>query len=242
MNSGGMQIFEKARSPPLKPEVIIMIPVLLFSLSLHEYSHALAAWWAGDDTASRQGRLTMNPISHIDLMGTIIVPLICLAQSMAGGVPFFFGWAKPVPVNPNRVRKRYWDVIVSAAGPASNFLLAFIFTLLLKIMYMNAVSSRFSEHLFETLSLMMYYFIALNVLLCMFNLLPIPPLDGSHIFFHFFVKPFTRDHPMFKLFVFMERFGFILLMILMFVIPDVINPFHKMYRAVMWLISLFIVI
>jgi Zn-dependent protease len=225
-----------------KPEYILMLPVLLFSLSFHEFAHALAAWWAGDDTAARMGRLTMNPISHIDPVGTVIVPMICLFQSMAGGGGFFFGWAKPVPVNPGRFKKSIWDVYVSFAGPASNFILVIVFTVLTKIFYKTGIffSPRVSENTQQIIFQLAFGFITLNVLLGLFNLLPIPPLDGSHIFYYFFVRPHTRDHVLFQIFEFLEKYGFIMLMILIFAVPDVINPFYIIFNISLWIIKFFI--
>lgn len=219
-----------------------MLPVLLFSLSFHECAHALAAWWAGDDTAARMGRLTLNPISHIDPVGTVIVPMICLFQSMAGGGGFFFGWAKPVPVNPARFKKSIWNVYVSFAGPASNFLLVIIFTIITKVLHKTGIlySPRFSDDAQQVVFQLAFGFITLNVLLGLFNLLPIPPLDGSHIFYHFFVKPHTRDHILFKIFGFLEKYGFIMLMVLIFAVPQNINPFYIIFRISLAIISWFI--
>lgn len=219
-----------------------MLPILLFSLSLHEFSHAMAAWWAGDDTAARMGRLTMNPISHIDPIGTVIIPMICLFQSMTGSGGFFFGWAKPVPVDPGRFKKSIWDVYVSFAGPASNFILVIVFTVLTKVLYETGAlaSPRFSDNTREVIFQLAFGFISLNVLLGLFNLLPIPPLDGSHIFYYFFVRPHTRDHVMFKIFEFLEKFGFIMLMVLIFAVPDEINPFNIIFGISLWIINFFI--
>jgi len=224
------------------PQIILMLPVLLFSLSLHEFAHALAAKWAGDDTATRLGRLTLNPLAHIDPVGTVIVPLICLAQAMTGGGRFFFGWAKPVPVNSNRFKKLIWAVYVSGAGPCANFSLVILFTLILKLMYKTRflLSGLVSSDAAEAVSMLFVQFIGLNVLLGLFNLIPIPPLDGSHIFFHFFVRPHKQDHAMFKLFKFLERFGFLLLLFLLFAIPDEINPFYLVYNRSIMLIFKFI--
>jgi len=221
---------------------ILMLPVLLFSLSLHEMAHALAAKWAGDDTGVRMGRLTLNPIAHIDPVGTIFVPLICLIQAMTGGGGFFFGWAKPVPVNPNRFKKLVWDVYVSGAGPCANFALAILFTIILKLTYLTSFLwvSFMPADAAEAIVILFAQFIGLNVLLGLFNLIPIPPLDGSHIFFHFFVRPHTQDHGMFKFFAFLERYGFLLLMFLLFAIPNEVNPFYLVYNKAIMLISKFI--
>ena len=225
-------------------EYILMIPVLLFSLSLHEFAHAQAALWAGDDTALRAGRLTLNPIAHIDPIGTLLLPLLFLLRALSGGGGIFFGWAKPVPVNPNRFKRLIWDVYVSFAGPASNFILAILSAIIFKIIIMAQLIQRLDlkPELWEIIMMLIFNFIALNVLLGLFNLIPIPPLDGSHIFFHFFIRPRTRDHVLFKLFAFMERFGFIILLIFFYALPSALNPFSYIFsqtmRVLFWFIHL----
>ena len=225
-------------------EIILTIPVLFFSLSLHEYAHARAALWAGDDTALRAGRLTLNPIAHVDPIGTVFLPLLFLVRALSGGGGFFFGWAKPVPVNPARFRKAIWDVYVSFAGPASNFILAIISAIIFKIIFMANIPQKIelNPELWQVLMLLIFNFIALNVLLGLFNLIPIPPLDGSHIFFHFFVRPLTRDHILFQLFMFLERFGFIVLLLFFYGIPSGLNPFSYLFKltlqGLVWFIHL----
>lgn len=225
-------------------EIILMIPVLLFSLSLHEYAHAQAALWAGDDTALRAGRLTLNPIAHLDPIGTVFLPMLFLVRALSGGGGAFFGWAKPVPVNPNRFKKTIWDVYVSFAGPASNFILAILSAVIFKIVLMTRLPQKLelNPELWQILMLLMFNFIALNVLLGLFNLIPIPPLDGSHIFFHFFVRPRTRDHILFRLFEFTERFGFIILLVFFYALPSAFNPFSYIFSLTMqglvWFIHL----
>jgi Zn-dependent protease len=150
--------------------------VLLFSLSVHESAHAWMAWKLGDDTAMRLGRVSLNPIVHIDPIGTLLFPLIQIFTN----VPLL-GWAKPTPYNPANFRRdvslRTGHVLVAAAGPVSNFLLALVFTGVLVVLVRSGlVQSRDSFLL--TLTVLG---IQLNVLLALFNLVPIPPLDGSKV-------------------------------------------------------------
>jgi Zn-dependent protease len=151
---------------------LMWLPLSILSLSVHEFAHAWAAWRLGDDTAAREGRLTLNPLSHIDLLGTIVLPLL--------GVPF--GWAKPVPVDPSRFRR---DVsmgrgmaITASAGPLSNVLLALLASIGLGLAF------RYAPGLVETGQPGRFFLVnmvLLNVGLALFNLIPIPPLDGSRI-------------------------------------------------------------
>ncbi len=151
---------------PLK--FILFLPMMLFSLSFHECMHALAAFYRGDDTASLQGRITLNPFRHIDPLGLVAFFLIGL------------GWAKPVPINPNRMKDIRWDpALVAMAGPASNLFLCAVFGLGLRVFW-NPIMN-----LDPTLSEGLVKFLAigaqLNAALAFFNLIPIPPLDGSHL-------------------------------------------------------------
>jgi Zn-dependent protease len=158
------------------------LPVLIFAVVIHECAHGLVAKWCGDDTADREGRITLNPIKHIDLWGTIIIPVL-LAVTNAG---ILFGWAKPVPVNPNNFRNfRRDDIYVSMAGPASNFILAFIsalFIVTISLIYQSVnPTSQSSIQMTEFALEFMKYSIEINLILALFNLFPIPPLDGSHV-------------------------------------------------------------
>lgn len=150
--------------------LMFLVPLVL-SLTVHEWAHAASAYLLGDDTAARQGRLTLNPIVHIDPIGTFLAPLM--------GIPF--GWAKPVPVNPLRFRRdvpmRFGNVLVSAAGPISNLILAVICSLAFGLL----LRSGKAEVGGGALSFFLEQGLHLNVALFVFNLLPVPPLDGSRV-------------------------------------------------------------
>lgn len=150
---------------------MLLIPLLL-SLTVHEFFHAWTAWRLGDDTAARMGRLTLNPVAHIDPIGTLLLPLM--------GIPF--GWAKPVPVDPTRFRRTVsmstGDILVSAAGPVSNLALALVMAIAFGLL------ARFQPAVVEygePAWFLLNYMVIVNVGLAIFNLLPIPPLDGSHV-------------------------------------------------------------
>jgi len=150
--------------------LVLLIPVLVFALVFHEFSHAWVAHKLGDDTAAQQGRLTLNPLAHLDPMGSIMILFVG------------FGWAKPVPVNPQFFRNPRKDMmLVASAGPASNLLLAFIGGTIFRV----AIASGM-EH--GTLGTMLYIFIQINIMLAMFNMIPLPPLDGSQIFNGFMIR------------------------------------------------------
>jgi len=145
------------------------LPGVLLGLTVHEYSHALCAWKLGDSTARDQGRLTLNPLKHIDIIGFIFIII-------AG-----FGWAKPVKFNPENLRNFRRDkALIAAAGPLSNMILGLLITLGLKV-FINHMSE--DNAIMEKILLLLIYAASINFGLFIFNLLPIPPLDGSHIVF-----------------------------------------------------------
>lgn len=159
---------------------IISIFVILFAITVHEASHGWAALKLGDETAYRMGRVTLNPIRHIDPIGTILLPAILIIMGMPP-----FGWAKPVPVNPLNLKDpRRDNLIISIAGPASNIAVAVVAFIILKIILNLNPSLFHGEGLAKLLSpiiQILYLTILLNVILAFFNLIPIPPLDGSGV-------------------------------------------------------------
>ncbi|MFH1181051.1 MAG: site-2 protease family protein [bacterium] len=183
-------------------EYIFIIAVLIFSVIIHEISHGAMANKLGDPTAKLAGRLTLNPLKHLDPIGSVILPSILIILKSG----FIFGWAKPVPVNPNNFSdQKYGQAKVALAGPASNLLIALIFGLLLRF---------FSDWpILQSFSFAFSYIVYINLLLCIFNLLPVPPLDGSHIFFLFF--PAAE-----KIKIFLSKFNiFILIAFIFFLFP-----------------------
>ncbi len=160
-------------------DILILILVLLVSIVLHELAHAWVARREGDDTAERLGRITLNPVRHLDPIGSLVVPAVL--ASIPGG--FIFGWAKPVPVNPNNFRDPVWsDVRVSLAGIAVNLCLAVAFALLL--VPIAGMAGPGSSDLWGVLYQGAFYGVIINLILAIFNLIPVPPLDGSHVFKH----------------------------------------------------------
>ncbi|MEN9621789.1 MAG: hypothetical protein RLZZ67_223 [Candidatus Parcubacteria bacterium] len=153
-------------------QFIFSLIVLLFSVVIHEVAHGYAALYLGDKTAEYEGRLTLNPLKHIDMVGTIILPALSLM--LPGSL--LFGWAKPVPFNPYNLRNRKWgEAIVAVAGPLSNFLLALIFGLFIRFFLIpQGMSSSPAGDLCQII-------VWVNITLAIFNLIPVPPLDGSKI-------------------------------------------------------------
>lgn len=184
---------------------ILFIVVLIISVVIHEVSHGYMANYLGDPTARLQGRLTMNPIPHIDLLGSIIVP--AALAILPGSI--IFGWAKPVPYNPHNISNRYGDALVAAAGPASNLLLAAIAGLLLQLTPLAAGGAA---------GTFLLSIILINVVLAVFNLVPIPPLDGSKILFNFLPAKYNYIREA------LEQYGFMILLFFIFFAIELIQP------------------
>jgi len=197
-----------------------MVPMLLFAVIAHEVAHGYVAFRCGDPTAQQAGRLTLNPLPHIDLFGTIVVPLILLLSH----APFLFGWAKPVPVNPYYFRNPSRDhLYVSLAGVTTNLALAVACTLLLGIV------ARITGSAGGAVALMLQYGIVINIILAVFNVLPIPPLDGSWVLYHLLPRDMAEAYR--RLF----PYGFIILIVLLMtgVLGGIISPLYRMIMQVM---------
>jgi len=193
--------------------LIIGVPILL-AITFHEAAHGFVALRYGDDTALKLGRVTLNPLKHIDPIGTILIPGLLLLS----GSGFLFGYAKPVPVNFARLNSPRKDMIlVAAAGPGTNLLLALISALLLKIMFVAFIPSPFDQvepsFLAQIIVKSLNYSIFINVLLALFNMLPIPPLDGGRVFVG--LLPPRLAAPLANV----EPYGIFLLLAIIFLLP-----------------------
>ncbi len=188
--------------------VIFELLVLLFSAILHEIAHGYMAERLGDDTARRAGRLTLNPIVHLDPFGSILMPLLLL---WATGGAFFFAAAKPVPYNPRNLQNpRSGSAKIALAGPATNFGLALIFGIIVRIL--TVVPAFAASSTVATLAGLLALVVYINIILGIFNLVPIPPLDGSRILF----AALPQTPATFRAFYFLERFGIFIVLIFVF--------------------------
>ena len=199
----------------IEPQIIILlIPALVFSLSFHEFAHAWMAYRLGDNTAARLGRLTLNPMSHLDPIGS-------LALLLMG-----FGWAKPVPVDPRYLDNPKSDMVkVAAAGPISNIILAVVAALALRLLFSTDLSTNNIKTFF-------IIFMQINITLAVFNLLPVSPLDGSQILTPFFEKYFGPDAVL-KMQVYGPRVLFFIIIFSMItdihIFSFIINPIFKIF-------------
>ncbi len=197
-------------------EFIFLLLVLIFSVVIHEVSHGYAARSQGDYTAEYAGRLTLNPLAHLDPIGSILVPFFTYA---VGGV--VFGWAKPVPYNPFALKNMRWGpALVALAGPAANFILALLFGAFIRIIGGLGLLGAEIITLFAMI-------VRINLLLGIFNLLPIPPLDGSKLLFAVLPESWME----FK--IFLERYGFIFLMLFIVFGFQLITPLiNALFRLI----------
>ncbi|MDO8728783.1 MAG: site-2 protease family protein [bacterium] len=191
----------------MQVDFIFQIVILIMSVVIHEVSHGYAASYLGDQTAKYQGRLTLNPLKHLDFVGSFLVPLLLYISQ----VGIIFGWAKPVPYNPYNLKPGRWsEAIVASAGPVSNMSLALLFGLLLRVGIASGASSAF----IEIVSIIVF----INILLAIFNLMPIPPLDGSKLLFAFF------PDKSYQIRGFFERYGFFLVIFFILFLWQFISP------------------
>ena len=211
----GSPLFWLRDDPQLFAAFVIAV---IAGIAFHEFSHAAVASLQGDQTARAQGRLTLNPLAHLDPLGSI-------ALIVAG-----FGWGRPVPVTPSRLRnRRFGHVLVGLAGPAANFVLAIVSVVALRIAYQPAdltFDVNFTLRLLDTL-------VAVNVILGVFNLLPIPPLDGSTLLT--ILLPPSRQN----IVRFLEQYGVFLLLGLLILAPNLLTPiFRSITEAIYGLVGL----
>ncbi len=179
--------------------LLMIFIILIFSIILHECAHGLAAERCGDSTARQAGRITLNPIPHLDPIGSILIPGIMILMSLVTGSGFIFGWAKPVPINPYNFNDPKRDMMwVGLAGPATNFAVALFLALVFRLLAISASLG----------AVILFYGITINLILGFFNLIPIPPLDGSRI-----LTGLLPEEYAYKLSR-IEPFGFIILIIL----------------------------
>ena len=179
-------------------DAIFYLIILIMSIVIHEVMHGFAAEYFGDKTARFAGRLTLNPLSHLDLFGSILLPVILVVTH----APFLFGWAKPVPYNPDNLTNKKWGTIaVASAGVLANLFIAVTFGIIIRLSFVFSFTPSSAFYSVTTL------IIVVNLALAIFNLVPIPPLDGSKILFSFLPPSFSKTA------VFFEQYSFILLII-----------------------------
>jgi len=192
--------------PYMQIDFIFQILILIFSVVIHEVSHGYAAYIQGDNTAKFAGRLTLNPLKHLEWFGSFILPVL---SYITGG--FIIGWAKPVPFNPYNLRNQRWgEAIVAFAGPLSNICIALFFGLLIRF----GVAQSFGQAFFHMTTMIVF----INLVLATFNLIPVPPLDGSKILFS--ILPYSMQN----LRDFLEQNGIFIMLFVIFFLWRFILP------------------
>jgi Zn-dependent protease len=222
---------------PRIAEIVYQMIAFLFAISVHESAHAWTASRCGDPTARMLGRVSLNPIRHIDLFGTIILPLVAAIS----GIPLL-GWAKPTPVDPRNFRNPMLDdILTSVAGPVSNFIVATGALLLLGAISLSSATGHAliiglpggfndgaSNSVLTPLAMLLYALMIINVVLAVFNLIPVPPLDGSHVLRHFLSEPVR---------VIYDRIGIFALLALVYLggglLTALIRPFLRFYVSML---------
>ena len=199
-------------------QILLSVLSIFIAIISHEIAHGWVAWFLGDDTAKKQGRLSLNPLKHIDTFGSIFLPIL-MFFSKSGIV---FGWAKPVPVDYSKLKNKKRDfILVASAGVLTNFSLALISALLLKLSLL--IPANIISGILAAFFLNMIFF---NVLLGIFNLLPIPPLDGSKILLGW------SDNKYIQKYINSERIGIMCLIVVLFIIPVIIKYAHINFNPI----------
>jgi Zn-dependent protease len=222
---------------PKYVEIFYQMIAFLFAISVHESAHAWTASRCGDQTARMLGRVTLNPIKHIDLFGTIILPLVAAIS----GIPLL-GWAKPTPVDPRNFRHPVFDdILTSVAGPISNFIVATGALVVLGAIALasplghsivdgvqGGYSSDLPDSAFTPIAMLFYELMFINIVLAVFNLIPVPPLDGSHVLRHFLPDSVRMVY---------DRMGFFALLALVYLAPGLIwgliRPVRDLYLTIL---------
>jgi Zn-dependent protease len=199
-----------------------IVPILI-AITFHEAAHAFAAWKLGDDTAHRMGRVTFNSFKHVDPFGTVLLPALLFLTK----APFLFGWAKPVPVAFQRLGKPHRDMaLVAMAGPLTNIGLALVSAALLRMV--RLLPEEIAPWSVQTL----YQSILLNLILAIFNMFPIPPLDGSRVLMSLLPKALARQYAK------LERFGFLILLGIIFLLPMLGRQIGTDLNLFRWMVTL----